>query len=343
MRVIIVDDNRTNLRLFQGLVSQLGDCEAVAFENPVEALTWCEDNGGDLLLVDYMMPEVNGLEFISRVRGMKGLGDVPIVMVTTTDLKEIRYKALQHGATDFLNKPVDATEFMARMTNLLALRRNQIRLKDRASWLAEEVAKATQSIVERENEIIIRLSKAAEYRDPETGAHILRMANYSRLIAESMELPSDDVDVIFRAAPMHDVGKLGIADEILLKPGKLTEDEFAAMKTHAEMGHAILKDSPSQLLSIAAEIALSHHEAFDGTGYPHGLMGTDIPLVGRVVAVADVFDALTTARPYKDPWPLEKAVDYIREQAGRQFDPRCAEALLERLDDVTGIMKRYQD
>ena len=343
MRVIIVDDKPTNLRLFQGLVAQLGGCEPTTFENPLEALEWCAGNRVDLILVDYMMPELNGLEFISRVRTLDGLGDIPIVMVTTTDLKEVRYMALQHGATDFLNKPVDPTEFMARMTNLLTLRRNQMRLKDRASWLAEEVAKATRSIVERENEIILRLSRAAEYRDPETGAHILRMASYCRLIAEALGLPEDQVDLIFRTAPMHDIGKLGIADGILLKPGKLTEREFEDMKAHTTIGLAILHESPSQLLQVAAEIAGSHHEKFDGTGYPDGMAGDEIPLVGRIVAVADVFDALTSARPYKEPWPVEDAIDYIRNQSGRQFDPRCAQALLDRIDDALEIMKRYRD
>lgn len=343
MRVIIVDDNRTNLLLFEGLVSQLGGCDSLSFEYPVEALDWCAQNGADLVLVDYMMPEVDGLEFIRRVRTMNGMGDVPIVMVTTTDLKEIRYEALQSGATDFLNKPVDATEFIARLTNLMQLRKGQIQLKDRASWLADEVAKATESIVERENEIIYRLSRAAEYRDPETGAHILRMAHYSRFIAEALGLPEDEIDEIFRAAPMHDVGKLGIADDILLKPGKLTSAEFDSMKEHTTIGEAILKDSPSQLLAVAAEIAVSHHEKFDGSGYPNGLGGEDIPMVGRIVAVADVFDAVTSARPYKDPWPVEQATDYIRENDGRHFDPQCVKAFFDRFDDVLQVKKRYQD
>lgn len=343
MRVIIVDDNRTNLLLFQGLVSQLPGCESLTFDNPVKAVEWCTDNGGDLVLTDYMMPEMDGIELIARVRAMPAMGDVPVVMVTTTDLKEVRYEALQKGATDFLNKPVDATEFMARMTNLLELRRNQIRLKDHASWLAEEVAKATESLVERENEIIWRLSKAAEYRDPETGAHILRMANYCRLISEVMELPWEQQDIIFRASPMHDIGKVGIADDILLKPGRLTPEEFEQMKAHTTIGQAILRNSPSQLLAVAAEIAISHHEKFDGSGYPNGLKGEQIPLTGRICAVADVFDALTSARPYKEPWPVEKAQEFIRENAARHFDPRCVDAFFERFDEALEIKARYKD
>lgn len=343
MRVIIVDDNRTNLLLFQGLVSQLPGCESLTFDDPRKALAWCGDNGADLVLTDYMMPEVDGLEVIARIRAMNGMHDVPIVMVTTTDLKEIRYEALQRGATDFLNKPVDATEFMARMTNLLELRRNQIRLRDRASWLAEEVAKATETLVQRENEIIWRLSKAAEYRDPETGAHILRMANFCRLIADEMKLPWEEQDIIYRAAPMHDIGKVGIADDILLKPGRLTPDEFELMKEHTRIGQAILQNSPSQLLAVAAEIAITHHEKFDGSGYPKGLKGEEIALAGRICAVADVFDALTSARPYKEPWTVEKASEYIRENTARHFDPRCVDAFFARFGEALAIRERYKD
>ncbi len=343
MQVVIVDDNRTNLRLLEGLVSQLGGCNSLAFENAVEALEWCAENSADLILTDYMMPEVDGLEFIDRLRGMADYGDVPIIMVTTTDLKEVRYEALQKGATDFLNKPVDATEFMARLTNLLQLRDGQIKLKDRASWLADEVAKATRNIVERENEIIIRLSRAAECRDPETGAHILRMAHISKLVAEACRLPTDEVDTIFRAAPMHDVGKLGVADGVLLKPGKLGPEEFEEMKAHTSIGYEILKDSPSRLLRVAAEIAVSHHEKFDGSGYPKGLVGTNIPLVGRVVAVADVFDAVTSDRPYKEPWPVEKVAEMIRENSGSHFDPDCVDAFFSRFDEIMKVRERYKD
>lgn len=343
MRVLIVDDNKTNLMVFQHLVSQLQECESTTFTNPVEALDWCGESGPDLVLVDYMMPEVDGLEFISRFREMKGMSEVPTVMVTTNDLKEVRYEALKRGATDFLSKPVDPTEFIARLTNLMALRRNQLALEDRASWLSDEVAKATADIVERENEVIYRLSRAAEYRDPETGAHIMRMAHYSRIIAEGVGIEGDRLDLIFRAAPMHDVGKVGIPDDILLKPGKLTADEFEVMKEHTNIGYEILRDSPSQLMGMAAEIAVAHHEKFGGGGYPRGVKGEAIPLVGRVCAVADVFDALTSERPYKEPWDVDRATDFIRDQSGSQFDPRCVEVFFENMDRVLEIKKRYQD
>jgi putative two-component system response regulator len=343
MHVVIIDDNKANLLLCSSLVSSLEGCEAHSFDDPVAALDWCRGHATDLVLVDYMMPEIDGLEFISRFRGMDGKTDVPTVMVTTADLKEVRLEALRRGATDFVTKPIDVTEFTARITNLLALRRSQLHLRDHAAWLAEEVAKATRSLVERENEVIFRLSRAAEYRDPETGEHIARIAHISRLIARGVGLPEEDQDMVFRAAPMHDVGKVGIADDILLKPGKLTPEEFQIMKQHTVVGHAILRDSPSRLLQVAAVIARSHHEKFDGTGYPDGLAGEAIPIYGRIVAVADVFDALTSARPYKKPWPVEQAIDYIREGSNGHFDPRAVGAFFAGLDEILEIRKRYNE
>ncbi len=343
MQVVIVDDSKANLVLLEHLVLQLGECEAVLFEDPIRAYEWVAENGGDLVLADYLMPGINGIEFINRVRRLESMKEVPIVMVTSTDLKEIRYEALRHGATDFLNKPIDPTEFVARMTNLVALRQNQVRLKDQAAWLAENVAKATNDIVARENEIIFRLSRAAEHRDPETGAHIFRMAHYSRLAAEALELPEDEIDLIFRAAPMHDIGKVGIADHILLKRGKLTKKELKTMEKHTFIGRSILQNSPSHLLKIAAEIAASHHERFDGMGYPAGLAGEDISLVGRICAVADVFDALTSKRPYKKAWPVERARKTLKEGKGKHFDPKCVDAFLSRFNEALKIKGRYKD
>lgn len=201
-------------------------------------------------------------------------------------------------------------------------------MSDHAAWLAEAVDKATAEVREREREIIVRLVRAAEFRDPETGSHIQRMAAYSRLIAERLGLPLAEQEIILAAAPMHDVGKLGTPDHILLKPGKLTPEEFEIMKEHARKGYEILADSNSRMLQVAAIIALSHHEKFDGSGYPGGLRGEDIPLYGRIVAVADVFDALTSARPYKPAWTLERAVEFMQDNRDKHFDPACLDAFL---------------
>ena len=343
MKIVIIDDNQTNVLLLQHLVARLDGCEPIPFTDPVEAFQWCGDNDPDMIIIDYMMPEMDGLDFIGKYRGGGANSDIPIVMVTTADLKEVRYEALKRGATDFLTKPVDTTEFTARVTNLLSLRRSKKMVEDRAALLAGEVKKATSEIIERENEVIMRLSKAAEFRDPETGEHIIRMANYSRLIAEALGLPEEECDVIYRASPMHDVGKVGIGDQILLKPGRLTAEEFDSMKAHTSIGYAILQDSPSKLMQIAAEIAHSHHERWDGQGYPKGLAGEEISLIGRIVAVADVFDALCSARPYKEPWPIEKAKAYIVENSGTHFDPKCVDAFLNVFDKVIEIADQYKD
>ncbi|MCW9032794.1 MAG: response regulator [Alphaproteobacteria bacterium] len=343
MDVVIIDDNKTNVLLLRHLVDRLEDGNPITFTNPVEGLDWCLGNEPDMIIVDYMMPELDGLEFISRIRSSEKMGDLPIVMVTTADLKEVRYNALTRGATDFLTKPVDTTEFVARITNLMALRRNSKRLKNKTALLAEEVAKATKDIVERENEVIFRLSKATEYRDPETGQHITRMSMYSRLIAEKLGFSDEDVDNIFRAAPMHDIGKVGITDEILLKPARLTPEEFETMKAHTTIGYAILQDSPSKLLQLAADIALTHHEKFDGSGYPRGLAKEEIPLVGRIVAVADVFDALTSERPYKKAWTVDDALGLIVKETGHQFDPKCVETFQNCMESVLEIKSKYTD
>ncbi|NDU85541.1 MAG: HD domain-containing protein, partial [Ferrovum sp.] len=234
-------------------------------------------------------------------------------------------------------------EFIARSNNMLALRAHQRNLQDRVSWLAQEVEKATADILLREREIVLRLSRAAEFRDPETGSHILRMAHYSRHIARNLGLTEAVQKRLFEAAPMHDIGKLGVPDVILLKPGRLRPEEFEIMKMHAIHGYDILKNSASDVLQAGAEIALTHHEKFDGSGYPRGLSGTEIPLFGRIVAVADVFDALTTKRPYKEAWPMEKATGFIIENSGKHFDPACVNAFFKSWDKVLDIGLQFQD
>ncbi|RAU20937.1 two-component system response regulator [Paramagnetospirillum kuznetsovii] len=326
MRILIIDDNPTNLMLLHHRLVKIEGSEVISMESAVAALVWCETNVPDLILTDYHMPEVDGLEFIRRLRQKEEFREVPVVVVTTSDVKEVRQKALELGAIDFLTKPVDGHELLARSRNLLALRKSQLTLRDRAA-----------------EELVMRLSKAAEFRDPETGAHIERMARYTALIARRMGMNADDVERLELAAPMHDVGKVGIPDMILLKPDRLTPSEFTIMKQHAEFGREILKDSPSRLVRLAAEIAGSHHEKFDGSGYPAGLAGDAIPLEGRIVAVADVFDALTSTRPYKRPWSVDEAVAFMKEQSGKHFDPACVDAFLSEMAAVGTIMAQFQD
>jgi two-component system response regulator RpfG len=226
---------------------------------------------------------------------------------------------------------------------LLTLRRSQKIVSDRAKWLEDQVMQATRDVRIRERETLLRLAKAGEYRDEGTGYHIIRMAKYARLIASELKLSAMECDEIESSAPMHDIGKIGIPDQILLKPGPLNDEELCIMRRHAEIGYQILADSPSRYLQMGAVIALGHHEKFNGSGYPNGLSGEAIPLPARIVAVGDVFDALTTVRPYKQAWPMQKALDYLKTEMGGHFDPECVRAFLVRLDEVAQIMKEYGD
>lgn len=342
-RIAIVDDSEINLTLLSTFVRKLDACEPLLFPEALQGLAWCSEHLPDLVIVDYMMPELDGMQFISRLRAIPGREEIPILMITANDDKDVRYDALELGATDFLTKPVDRIEFSARVRNMLNLASSRRKLADKAAWLAEEVEKATAAVYLREQELLFRMSRAAEFRDPETGVHIQRMANYSCLIAEQLGLPSDAQTLILQAAPMHDVGKIGIPDQILLKPGALTTEEFERMKTHTTIGFELLKGSESAILQAAATIAVSHHEKFDGSGYPYGVAGEEIPLFGRIVAVADVFDALTSERPYKKAWSVERAAEFLREGRGRHFDPSCLDAFIARWSDVMAVYSRFRD
>jgi putative two-component system response regulator len=342
--VLIIDDTEINLILFAALVKKLDDCIPHTFARARDALSWSQDHVPDLVIVDYMMPDLDGLEFIRLMREIPGRESVPVVMITANDQKQLRYRALDIGANDFLTKPVDKVEFLARSRNMLLVSDARKKLADRAAWLADEVRKATAEIIARERETVIRLCKAAEYRDPETGAHILRMAHFSRLIGRGLGLSVEDQELLLEAAPLHDIGKVGIADKILLKPGRLDEEEFEIMKHHAIYGFELLQGSSSRVLQVGADIAKGHHEKFDGSGYPLGLAGTDIPIFSRIVAVADVFDALTSERPYKKAWSLEDAVDFlVAGSGGKHFDPKCVQSFLDAWDEVVDIRDRYKE
>jgi putative two-component system response regulator len=326
MKVLIVDDNPTNLQLLKLLVAKIDGCVPVTVDSAQGALDWCRDNEPDLVLTDYMMPDMTGLELVARMRESDHLFEVPIVVVTTVDLKEVRQKALELGASDFITKPVDPPELRARVRNLLALRASQRKLKDRAA-----------------EDLVLRLSRTAEYRDPETGAHIERMARFARLIAAKLGWDEDMQERILMAAPMHDIGKVGIPDQILLKPGRLTEQEFGIMKQHPQLGFEILKGSASPLVQMAAEIALAHHEKVNGLGYPNGLAGEAIPITARIVAVADVFDALTSRRPYKEPWTFERARDLLMNERGKHFDAQCVDLFFAESEAIQAIQREFAE
>lgn len=341
LKIVIIDDTPLSLTMLEYLVRKLPGCQAHCFADPIEGLAWCGVNQPDLLIVDFMMPALDGTALVARFRQIHR--EVPVLMVTANHDIALRHQALQLGVTDFLNKPLDNIEFIARAKNMLALRESQRYSHDRIAWLDDEIRKATEKLVEQERKTIFCLARAAEYRDPETGSHILRMAHYSVHIAKMLGLSSRDQERLLEAAPMHDIGKVGTPDAILLKPGRLTPEEFAIMKQHAEIGFKVLSQMSTPLLDAAAEIAYTHHEKFDGSGYPRGLAGADIPLFGRIVAVADVFDALTSARPYKKAWTVDAAAQFLRDGRGSHFDPACVDAFFMAWDDVMAIREQFAD
>jgi two-component system response regulator RpfG len=342
--VVIVDDQSTGRKILGQIIRDIDPgLEVIAFSSPIEALELIRTRTPDLVLTDYKMPIMDGVQFIREIRAISSCRDLPVVVVTVVEDKKIRYQSLDAGATDFLTRPIDQYECKVRCKNLLTLRHQQKIISNRTKWLEEQVALGTYEIQAREHETLLRLAKAGEYRDEGTGNHVLRIAHYSRLLAEALQLSERICEDIELAAPMHDIGKVGIPDRILLKEGPLDEREMEIMKEHPVIGYEILKDSPSRYITLGAEIALSHHEKYDGTGYPNGLKGEDIPLAGRIVAVADVYDALTTRRPYKDAWPIEDAVAYILNASGTHMDPDVVEAFLENLDKVTEIQSKLSD
>lgn len=342
--VVIVDDQSTGRKILEQIVKDIdSNIDVEGFSSPVDALELIQSRTPDLILTDYKMPIMDGVQFIREIRAISACRDVPAVVVTVVEDRKIRYQALDAGATDFLTRPIDQYECRVRCKNMLTLRQQQKIISDRAKWLEDQVALGTREIQARERETLLRLAKAGEYRDEGTGNHVLRIARYSRILAEALQLSPGDCEDIELAAPMHDIGKVGIPDAILLKEGPLDEQEMEIMREHPAIGHEILRDSPSRFVNLGAEIALSHHEKYDGTGYPKGLKGDAIPMTGRIVAVVDVFDALTTRRPYKEAWPTEDAVDYIRNASGSHMDPRVVEVFLDNLDMITQIQAELSD
>lgn len=326
MQVAIIEDSTINLTVLCGIVGKMAGVKAHGFSDPVGALASLANQQADLLIVDYIMPGMNGIEFIRAARLLPGYANLPIVMITADVDRSTRLSAIDSGATDFLSKQVEPVELRARVGNLLRLRQAQLVVERRAEELANEVAAATRHLQLREEEIIHRLARAIEFRDNETSAHVGRVALVSRIIAENMGQSPEFSHTLYLAAPLHDVGKIGVPDAILNKPGKLDPAEMAAMRKHVDIGAQILADGDSDLVRMAAAVAAGHHEKWDGTGYPRGAAGTDIPLAARIAAVADVFDALCSPRCYKPAWPVNTARAEILRCVGSHFDPACIAA-----------------
>lgn len=329
LKILIVDDQPSNVLLLEGILQEEDYMAYRSITDSREALPVFLEYRPDLVLLDLQMPYLDGFEVMKQLRGYVMPEDfLPVLVLTANITPEAKRRALAEGATDFLTKPFDATEVLLRIRNLLQTRELHHQLQNQNQVLEEKVRQRTLKWEETQIEILERLALAAEYRDDDTGEHTKRVGQISAQIAQVIGLPEAEVDLIRQAAPLHDVGKIAIPDSILLKPGKLTPEEFEHMKTHTTSGAKILSGGRFPLLQMAEEIALTHHERWDGTGYMLRLQGEAIPMAGRIVAVADVFDALTHERPYKKAWSQAEAIAEIQSQSGRQFEPRLVEAFL---------------
>jgi putative two-component system response regulator len=329
MHIVVIDDEAVNRRLMQKILEEAG-FQRISLIGDSSDIGHLVNINPDVICLDLHMPGKDGFSVLEEIRDtMPILKQVPVLVFTADVSIPSRQRALELGANDFLNKPGEAIEIVLRVRNFLRTRKLYKELESYSLDLENKVKKRTLELYEATEDCLWRLARASEYRDDDTGEHTLRVGVISSRIAQCLGLKPDEVDMLRRAAPLHDIGKIGIPDSILLKPGKLTPEEFAVMRSHVKIGASLLAGSSSKLMLMAEKIALTHHEKWDGSGYSLGLKEDDIPLPGRIVAVADVFDALTHDRPYKQAWPVEKAIAEIKSQAGKHFDPRVVEAFVE--------------
>jgi putative two-component system response regulator len=330
-RILVVDDEAPNILLMQRILQKAGYRNVSATSDPESVVGLVDELEPDLLLLDLMMPRVDGFEVMDSLRATGR--DVPVLVLTADATQEVKRRALRSGARDFLTKPFDVDEVLLRIANMLDIRFLTMRLSDQNAALEDRVRERTRELEESHIETFERLALAAEYRDDDTGQHTRRVGRMAALLAQELGLDVDLVERLERAAGLHDVGKIGVPDSILLAPRKLTPEEFEVVKTHTVIGAKIMSGSRSPLMIMSEQVAWSHHERWDGKGYAR-VAGEDIPLVGRITTVADVFDALTHERPYKDAWPLDEAVAEIRKQRGQQFDPRVVDAFAAIEDEI---------
>ncbi|GIU03858.1 two-component system response regulator [Shewanella sp. c952] len=332
--ILVVDDTPENIDILVGILSSDYKIR-VAIDGP-KALALAQKSMPDIILLDVMMPGMNGYEVCQRLKQDPLTCHIPVIFVTALAETADETQGFALGAVDYITKPVSAPVVQARVKTHLAL-------YDQKRLLEQQVKERTKELEETRFEIIRRLGRAAEYKDNETGLHVVRMSHYARLLAIQSGLPDKYCELIYNAAPMHDIGKIGTPDSILKKPAKLDEPEWDEMQRHAEIGAEIIGDHQDPLLEMARRIALSHHEKWDGSGYPFGVSGQDIPIEGRIVAIADVFDALTSIRPYKKAWTVADTMALIESESGKHFDPELVEHFKQIVDEVTKIRDKHHE
>lgn len=342
-KILLVDDEPLYGWLLEETLRTNGYKQIQRTTNPKEVVDIYNDFDPDLILLDLQMPEMDGFEVMRRLKAIEKRTYLPILVLTGNTDREIRLRALESGAKDFLIKPFDQIEVLNRIHNLLEVRLLHKAVLNQNQQLACEVDKKTREVRSTQLEIIRRLCRAAEFRDDETGAHVIRMSLYSTKLGRALDFGDAEAELLLNATPMHDVGKIGIPDRILFKSGKLNEDEWTIMQTHTTIGARLLSGHESELMQMAQRIALTHHERWDGSGYPLGLKAEDIPLEGRIAALGDAFDALTTERPYKPAWSVEDAVAEIEAQKGKHFDPKLADMFIKILPEILEIKNSYEE
>ncbi|MEZ9231466.1 HD domain-containing phosphohydrolase [Vibrio amylolyticus] len=333
--ILVVDDIPDNIHTLSGILSDQFKIKAATSGKKAIQIANTTPKP-HLILLDIMMPEMDGYQVCQELKSNPLTSDIPVIFVTAKAEVVDEQKGFELGAVDYITKPISPPIVKARVQTHIALHNQNLEL-------AVKVKKRTEQLEQTRLEIIQRLGRAAEYKDNETGMHVIRMSHYSRIIAEQLDVNERWKELVFQASPMHDIGKIGIPDYVLGKPGKLDAEEWDIMQQHVKIGGDIIGDSESLLLQMAREIALYHHEKWDGSGYPHGTKGEDIPLSARIVAIADVFDALTSERPYKKAWPIEKAISLLEEEAGKHFDPNLVPIFVSKLDDVLAIRDSLKD
>jgi len=342
-KILIVDDEQANIELLEDILEEEGYTYFRSTTDSRQALVMYEEMRPDLVLLDLNMPHLDGFQVMDQLKELEQDSYAPILVLTAQSDRNTRLRALAAGARDFIGKPFDITEVTQRISNMLEIRLLHNQTRDQNRILEIKVRERTYELEETRREAILRLGRAAEYRDNETGMHVIRMSRLSARLAKEIGLNEQECQLILQASPMHDVGKIGIPDEILLKPGKLDDEEWKIMKMHPEIGAKILSGSRSELMQLAESIALSHQERWDGSGYPSRLKGENIPLAGRIVAVADVFDALTSKRYYKDAFSVEESMMIIEANSGKDFEPRLVEAFKNALPEMIKIINEHTD
>ncbi|MBI3582198.1 MAG: response regulator [Nitrospinae bacterium] len=343
-KILIVDDNLTNVEVLQETLARTGYTAVLSTTDPCAAVELYNSYAPDIILLDLNMPVMSGFQVMEELKKIiTGEDYLPVLILTAQADTTTRLRALKAGARDFITKPFERAEITARIKNALEVRLLQKELKSKNEGLEQTVRERTKELHDSRLEIIRRLGQAAEYRDGDTGLHIIRMSQYCALLAQAAGMSDDKADVLLNASPMHDIGKIGIPDRILLKPERLDDDEWKIMKTHTIIGAALLDNHPSELLVMAREIALTHHEKWDGSGYPNGLKGEEIPLSGRICAIADIFDALTSVRPYKNAWSDQDAIAEIMRSSNTHYDPFLVKKFTGILDQILVIKERYAE